>query len=538
MANLIRRNPFLTLSNLKELIFYVVILRILRRTGMQLWNRGVVGSIRELYTDLYKRVFRWILRLPTVQRMVRQKMQGFITDIERQIAPRHKGGERHLRLPENGMTEDQVLQELTRYYEMGKHEWEEGRVSGAVYHGEKSIIELSTAAYRMFTFSNPLHPDLFPGLTKMEAEVVAMCLSLFNAPEGAAGTTTSGGTESLLMACKAYRDMAYDLRGVTEPEIVVPDTIHAAFDKACAYFRIKLIKVPLDKRTYKVDIRAVRRAINRNTIMLAGSAPNFPHGIIDDIPALAALAKRHGIGMHVDCCLGGFVMPFLERAGFPTEPFDFRVDGVTSISCDTHKYGFAPKGSSVIMYVSNTYRRYQYFCAPDWTGGVYASPAIAGSRPGALIAGCWAALMVMGESGYIEATRKMVTSAKRIEAGIRNIDELFVYGEPKATVVAFGVRDEPMAIYAVADRLTKRGWHLNMTQSPPAAHIACTLLTTEEAADNLLEDLRSVLEYLRANPEEKSKAMNAGVYGASASLPDKSLLSEGAFAFLDAMYMA
>ena len=186
----------------------------------------------------------------------------------------------------------------------------------------------------------------------MEAEIVAMCLRMYNAPPNAAGTTSSGGTESILLACKAYRDWAYTERGVTEPEMIIPLSAHAAFDKASAYFKIKIHHIPVDPISRKVDVRRVARAVNRNTIMLVGSAPNFPDGIIDDIPSLATVAKRHGIGMHVDCCLGSFIVPFLEKAGFPSEPFDFRIEGVTSISCDTHKYGYAPKVSLLLCPVA------------------------------------------------------------------------------------------------------------------------------------------------------------------------------------------
>jgi sphinganine-1-phosphate aldolase len=238
-------------------------------------------------------------------------------------------------------------------------------------------------------------------------------LDLYNAPEGAGGTTTSGGTESILMACKAWRDKAYHENGITSPEMypicrkfllmlrVVPLTAHAAFDKAAEYFKIKLRHAPIDPVSLKVDIHALSRLINRNTILvrlapsrdlyqcadpvrvqIVGSAPNFPFGTIDDIAALSRIAVRRRVPLHVDACLGSFIVPYLEKAGYPTEPFDFRLEGVASISCDVHKYGFAPKGTSTIMYRRKSDRRYQYFIAPDWLGGVYASPSMAGSRHG------------------------------------------------------------------------------------------------------------------------------------------------------------
>ena len=203
----------------------------------------------------------------------------------------------------------------------------------------------------------------------MESEIISMCLKMYNAPSTGCGNVTSGGTESLLMAIKAYRDMAYELRGVTEPEMIVPSTIHAAVNKGAAYFGVYIHLVPVDPVTGKVNVSQVRRLINSNTIMIAGSAPNFPHGIIDDIPALSELAVKYRIPLHVDACLGGFLIPFAEKAGYPLPHLvDFRLKGVTSISVDTHKYGFAPKGSSVIMYRTNDIRKFQYFVTTEWPG--------------------------------------------------------------------------------------------------------------------------------------------------------------------------
>jgi sphinganine-1-phosphate aldolase len=289
---------------------------------------------------------------------------------------------------------------------------------------------LQTEAFGKFTVANPIHPDVFPGVRKMEAEIVSMVLGIFNAPAGAAGVTTSGGTESILMACLSARQKAYAERGVTEPEMydlytlhslhsltiirILPETGHTAFRKAGEYFGIKIHLVTCPAPSYQVHIPSVARLINSNTVLLVGSAPNFPHGIIDDISSLSKLAVKRRIPLHVDCCLGSFLVPFLEKAGFETELFDFRLKGVTSISCDTHKYGFAPKGNSTCLYRTASLRAYQYFISPDWSGGVYASPSIAGSRPGALIAGCWASLMSVGEAGYIKSCSEIVGATKKI----------------------------------------------------------------------------------------------------------------------------
>ncbi|KAI9849069.1 MAG: hypothetical protein M1830_007247, partial [Pleopsidium flavum] len=331
--------------------------------------------------------------------------------------------------------------------------WEDGRVSGAVYHGGDDLIKLQSEAFRRFSVANPIHPDVFPGVRKMEAEIVAMVLAMFNAPTGGAGVTTSGGTESILMACLSARQKAYAERGVTEAEMILPETAHTAFRKAGAYFKIKVQLVACPAPSYRVDLRSVARLINSNTVLLVGSAPNFPHGITDDIPNLSRLALRRKIPLHVDCCLGSFLVPFLEQAGFDHEMFDFRLKGVTSISCDTHKYGFAPKGNSTVLYRNQQLRTYQYFISPDWSGGVYASPSIAGSRPGALIAGCWASLMSQGENGYIKACHSIVGAAKKIELAIKEnpalSTDLEILGKPLVSVVAF--TSTTLDVYDMAD---------------------------------------------------------------------------------------
>ena len=296
-------------------------------------------------------------------------------------------------------------------------------------------------------------------------------------------------------------------------------------------------------------MQSVSRFINSNTVLLVGSAPNFPHGIIDDISALSRLAIRKRIPLHVDACLGSFLVPFLSRAGFPIVPFDFSLKGVTSISCDTHKYGFAPKGNSTLLYRNATLRSYQYFISPDWSGGVYASPSIAGSRPGALIASAWASLMSQGESGYISACHSIVGAAKKIESSIRDNpalrEDLSVLGNPLVSVVAF--TSTSLNIYDIADTMSAKGWHLNALQNPPAMHVAVTLPIVP-AVDRLLEDLIAVVEEEKEKERVRlvegkgkkgsAKGDMAALYGVAGSLPDKSVVVQLAGGFLDTLYKA
>lgn len=301
--------------------------------------------------------------------------------------------------------------------------------------------------------------------------------------------------------------------------------------------------------SYQVHLPSAARLVNGNTVLLVGSAPNFPHGIIDDITSLSKLAVKRKIPLHVDCCLGSFLVPFLEKAGFETVLFDFRLKGVTSISCDTHKYGFAPKGNSTVLYRNASLRTYQYFISPDWSGGVYASPSIAGSRPGALIAGCWASLMNTGETGYVNACNSIVGATKKIIHVIQENPglnkDLEVLGHPLVSVVAF--TSKTLDIYDIADAMSAKGWHLNSLQTPPAIHVAVTLPIVR-VWEKLVVDLEAVIEGEREKErvrvvegkgaKGKSLGDSAALYGVAGSLPNKSVVVELASGFLDTLYKA
>ena len=553
-------------DSLRNLIFFLFLLRWTRKGVLQLKGRGLFGTVAEAYISIRRTLYGIFLRTPGVRSQVQKQVTEAITKLERKLVPQGPGISRYLTLPKEGWTEQQVRAELGKLGDMEHTSWEDGLVSGAVYHGGNDLIKLQSEAFEKFSVANPIHPDVFPGVRKMEAEIVAMVLAMFNAPAGGAGVTTSGGTESILMACLSARQKARAERGVTEPEMyvqlstlkafadyrrIIPETAHAAFRKAGAYFGIKVHLVACPAPTYSVHIPSVSSLINSNTILLVGSAPNFPHGIVDDIASLSRLAlrKKGSLPLHVDCCLGSFLVPFLARAGFPTVPFDFTLKGVTSISCDTHKYGFAPKGNSALLYRTSALRTYQYFVSADWSGGVYASPSIAGSRPGALIATCWASLMSQGESGYIDSCHKIVGAAKKIESTIREHpalrDDLNVMGNPLVSVVAF--TSKTLNIYDLADAMSSKGWHLNALQRPPAIHVAVTLPIVA-AVDKLVKDIVAVVEDEKEKERERivegkgakggAKGDAAALYGVAGSLPNPSVVNSLAEGFLDTLYKA
>ncbi|KAL4936778.1 hypothetical protein BDV06DRAFT_204287 [Aspergillus oleicola] len=545
----------LNLDLLRNIVFILFLFRYARKAFYSLRGYGFLGSLRNVFFAIRLFFYSIFLKFPGVRGQVDKQVSAAIEGLESKLVATGPGVTRYLTLPKEGWTPEQVRAELDKLGNMEHTRWEDGRVSGAVYHGGKDLLKIQAEAFEQFGVANPIHPDVFPGVRKMEAEVVAMVLAMFNGPTDGAGVTTSGGTESILMACLAARNKARAERGVTEPEMIIPDTAHAAFIKACNYFGMKLHRVPCPAPDYKVNIAAVRRLINSNTVLLVGSAPNFPHGIVDDIPALSRLATHYSIPLHVDCCLGSFVVALLKKAGFPSPyeeegGFDFRQPGVTSISVDTHKYGFAPKGNSVLLYRNKTYRSHQYFIYPDWSGGVYASPSVAGSRPGALIAGCWASLMSVGESGYIKSCLDIVNAAKKFEASINEhallSANLRIVGQPMVSVIAFDSKNPAVDIYDIADDLSSKGWHLNALQSPPAMHVAFTI-PTAAAVDTLTTDLIAVVEKELEKAEERrrqgksyivKRGDTSALYGVAGSMPDKSIVSRLAEGFLDTLYKA
>src|SRR5690348_13941490 len=324
------------------------------------------------------------------------------------------------RLEPEGRDRRSILEELAIMAAEEDRIGDAGRVSGSIYHGDHDHYAFLTEAFRLFAHSNVLQRDMYPSATKLEAEIVAMTAAMLHGDDKVCGVVTFGGTESLIDPMLAYRDRGRAEKGITEPEVIIPVTAHVALDKAAHLLGIKLLKAPLAE-DWRVDVEWIRRHVTPNTIAIVGSAPNYAHGVIDPIEQLADLASERGIGLQVDGCLGGFILPWGERLGYTIPRFDFRVAGVTSISADTHKYGYALKGTSVLLYRDAGLRKYQYFNYPDWPGGIYMSPGLSGSRSGGVVAATWAAMVSLGERGYLDVAKKIFETAATIRAGIEAI---------------------------------------------------------------------------------------------------------------------
>jgi len=492
------------------------------------------NQLKWLPASWLARVEKYLFRIPGIRTKIEEEYDNLMAGMEESLKPYRHEFWSYNHLPQTGLEQADILHQLESLKNREESRWRDGYVSGAVYHGDQIFTEFLNQVYAIHSQANPMHTDVWPSSTKFEAEIVAMTAEMLGATETAdeiCGTVSSGGTESILLAMKTYRDRAREERGIRRPEMIAPSSAHTAFDKAAQFFGIKLIRTPVTP-DFRADVNAIKRAINHNTIVIIGSAPCFPHGVIDPIEELSTLAQTHGVGFHTDACLGGFVLPWVEKLGYPVPAFDFRLPGVTSMSADTHKYGFAAKGTSVVLYRGLELRRFQYFTAADWPGGLYFSPTLAGSRPGSLSAVCWAAMLAMGQDGYLKATKSLLETASVIKAGIADIPELYLLGDP-LWVLAFG--SDTLNIYQVMDQMNQSNWSLNPLQKPIAVHIALTLRHTQPGvAEKFIHDLRQAVQHVKAHPQEESGS--APVYGMAATIPLRGLVREMLRRFTDILY--
>ncbi len=430
--------------------------------------------------------------------------------------------------PKKGQAPAEVLASLQRSKE-DDGDWKRGKIFSLVYHAGEEHTKLLHEAYGLFFMENGLNPMAFPSLRRFETEVVRAVTSLFHGPDTAAGSMTSGGTESVLMAVKTARDHARATRGIEAPEMIVPVSAHAAFDKAAHYFGVKIRHAPLDAG-FRVDVAKVRELVNANTVLIVGSAPSYPQGVIDPIEELAALAVEQGILCHVDACLGGLLLPWAEKLGRKIRPFDFRMPGVTSLSADLHKYGFTAKGASTVIYRTRELRRHQFFAYADWPGGLFGSPSMAGTRPGGAIAAAWAAIHHLGEEGYLRIAKGILETSDALLAGVRAIPGLRVLGEPDMSVFAF--TSDTLNIYEVGDGMDARGWKLDRQQRPPSLHLMVTPVHAP-IVEPFLADLREVVGGLSAGGPAPDGS--AAMYGMMGSLPDRGQVDQLLLDFLDGM---
>jgi glutamate/tyrosine decarboxylase-like PLP-dependent enzyme len=498
------------------------------------WQDTFVNLLGKINPRFLAFAEKQMKNIPAVRQKVESEYAEIMVELESSVKPYKNKFDSFTQIPAVGRAHTDILRDMEAMRALEESHWKDGFISGAVYHGDQEHIDFLNQVYAINSQSNPLHADVWPSANKFESEIVAMTANMLGgAGQDVCGTLSSGGTESILLAMKTYRDRALAERGITKPEMIIPVTAHAAFDKASQYFNIEMIHIPVDEN-FRADVGAAEKAITANTIVMVGSAPSFPHGAIDPIAELSEIARQHNIGFHTDACLGGFVLPWAEKLGYPVPSFDFRLPGVTSMSADTHKYGYAAKGTSVVLYRGQELRHFQYYTNTEWPGGLYFSPTFAGSRPGALSAACWASLTAIGEEGYLSATKKILETASAIKKGVNEIPELHVLGDP-LFVIAFA--SESINVYKVLDYMSHKQWSLNGLHKPTCVHLCVTLRHTQPGvAERFLADLREAVEHVKAHPEEKGSM--APVYGMAATLPLRGMVSDLLKKYLDVIFKA
>ena len=420
------------------------------------------------------------------------------------------------------------------------------KISGAIYNKPDSKeIKLFTMVLNIYCKTNPLHADVFPSLISMEKDIVSMTKKLFNCPEGeGSGTMTSGGTESIILALVGYREYARKHKGIYSPEMVAPITVHCAFDKGCKYLGITLHKINID-RNNNIDKSMLLSHINHNTILLVGSAPSFPNGIIDDISLLGKLGKQYDIPVHVDACLGGFVLPFLDSNTKMLPKFDFLVEGVTSISADTHKYGCCPKGSSVLLFKKKPLLESCYFIQSDWTGGIYATTNLTGSRSGLSIAWTWSTLRFIGKTQFSIQANTISDNVVKIRDAFNDDSDVFIFGKPNVCVVAFG--SDIFDIYILSQKMKALGWHLNELQNPPSFHLCVTNRHTKDIIDLFIKDMKQSINEIitdkknnalvASSNSKKEEPVSGSIYGTTQKVPDQNSVDALVKTYLNAIHV-
>jgi glutamate/tyrosine decarboxylase-like PLP-dependent enzyme len=421
-------------------------------------------------------------------------------------------------LPSEGRDRNAIVAELREIASEEDKAWESGKCSGTMYCGDHEHYAFMNEVFGMFGHMNILQRDMCPSATRFEGEVIAMALDLMHgdavqsADDGPVGMVTTGGTGSILHSVLAYREAAHT-RGIARPNVVKPETGHPAFDKAAHLVGVEMRHAPVDPETAQVDMGALAGMIDDSTAMIIGSACNYGYGTIDPIAAMGRLAQDSGIGLHVDGCLGGFILPWGEQLGYDIPPFDFRVPGVTSISADTHKYAYGFKGTSVLLFRDQALRNGQYFYLTDWTGGKYCSPGIEGSRSGGLLAATWAGMVALGREGYLRYARAIFETAFAMQEAVKAHSELRLIGSP---TFCFSFTSDDFDIYHVNDFMRTRGWRFNGQQYPNSIHMAVTRPQTQPGVvDAFATDLADAVVYAKDHAAEapKSGAIYGGIPG-------------------------
>ena len=406
----------------------------------------------------------------------------------------------------------------------GDTDWLQGKTWSLQYYIDEHHHGVLKEAHQLYFSENYINPFLFKSILKMEKEVVAMVADMLHAPETAVGTMTSGGTESILLAMYTYREWAKKHRpGIKTPEIVAPRTIHPAFDKAAHYFGFVLRKAKV-LPTQEADVLEMEKLITKDTLVLLASAPSFAHGVLDPIPAIGQLAEKHGLLFHVDACVGGFMLPWVEKLGRELPEWDFRLPSVTSMSGDLHKFGFGAKGASVVLYRHTGLFEHQIFVNTEYSGGIFATATLLGTRPGGAVAAAWAGMQHLGQAGYLKNAKAMLDATDQLRADLEAIPEIEIIGKPCMNILAFATKKNKPDIYIVADYMEQQGWVVDRQQLPPSVHLTVFPYNIP-VIGKYIEDLKAAISWAKANPAASGEG-NAAMYGLMARIPLRGMVKD------------
>lgn len=480
-------------------------------------------------------IYFWnIMRvIPTVQHEIEKNIDKTTADVEQSLNCHEFFNNRTI-LKNEGSYPKNIISTMKNMLNVENKIVNKNKVSGTIYSFDVDHNRLLEQVFPLFNKTNPLHPDIFLSVRKMETDIIHICKNLTNGYSQARGNITSGGTESILCAMRAYRERSKDKLGVTCPEMIVFHGAHAAFDKSADYFKIKLIRIP-PELSENDRIRMMKDMITSNTICVVASAPEFANGLMDNIHKIAEVCLEYKVPLHVDACLGGFILPFINTR----HSWNFALEGVTSISMDLHKYAYCPKGISIILYRSREYSDYSGFVKEDWNGGIYATHSTMGSRCGNIVAQSWATLMYYGIDGYKLKANKIQQAVIKIRDEFRYRDDIYVIGEPDVCVVAFA--SHTLDIYKINDKMKANGWFLNELQYPAAIHI-CVTQNHIPYIEQFIIDLNRAIGQVRdeqnqdINGLEGDTGEGASIYGTAQKVSDRRIVKQITINYLDLLY--
>jgi len=439
-----------------------------------------------------------------------------------------------MKIPQAGKSKQEILQTLVGYKEKDLN-WKSGRVFGYIYDPGEKVHDVINDAYTLYLSENALDPTSFPSLLRLENEVVGMTARLLDCDDEVVGNFTSGGTESLILAVKTARDYTRAQKPhIKEPEMVLPITAHASLFKAAHYLGIKPVVTPVHDDTFLADVDAMRQAITDNTILLVGSAPGYTHGIVDPISKIAALANEKGLLCHVDACVGGIHLSYMKKLGFDVSEFNLNVPGVTSLSVDLHKYGYAAKGASIVLYKNKEIRRHQIWACSRWTGYTVINPAVTSSKTGGPMAAAWAVLNYLGHEGYLEIVREVMNATELLISGISRLEEVRILGEPDMCMFAVTSTSEKINVYALQDKMKKKGWYLQPQfargNSPANLHISLNRSTVPQAKAFLKAFEETVEEMKQQEVDHETRDLQTELQKLSLSFKDETFFKLAAMA--------